>query len=403
MLNFNDPAVLADPYPSYARLARSAEHCADAGPGVARFASRPRASALLHDRAWRAARSTRRSTRSCPSRRGLRSSRSVRRCRTTCCCRTRRSTRDCDGWSARRFTPRRIEAATVDHRRDHGTILLAGHARGQTFDVIRDLAYPLPARVIAVMLGVPWDDLDDLKQWNDDAAAFLGGARTTNDPDGLARRTAESNTALVAYFERQVAAASGGPGRRSDLRPDRDRGAGRAPDRGGADLDLCLAPGGRPRDDHQPDRHGLLALLRNRISSRSGSRSRRSGRSRSRSSSATTARSSSCIGSPWQSSRVEGETVRPGDVVTLLLGSANRDAAAFPDPDRLDLRRRPRHYLSFGTGRTRVWGRSCAAGRGDRGDAADHTVSGLRLLDEEPLAWSPNPIFRGLLSLPVTL
>jgi len=28
---------------------------------------------------------------------------------------------------------------------------------------------------------------------------------------------------------------------------------------------------------------------------------------------------------------------------------------------------------------------------------------GLRLLDEEPLAWSPNPIFRGLLSLPVTL
>jgi len=43
-------------------------------------------------------------------------------------------------------------------------------------------------------------------------------------------------------------------------------------------------------------------------------------------------------------------TVRRGSEVALLFGSANRDPARFPDPDRLDLCRTDNRHISFGLG-----------------------------------------------------
>jgi cytochrome P450 len=48
--------------------------------------------------------------------------------------------------------------------------------------------------------------------------------------------------------------------------------------------------------------------------------------------------------------RVHGETIRQGDKVLLLIGSANRDERVFPDPDLYDLRRDTSEHLSFGRG-----------------------------------------------------
>ena len=45
-----------------------------------------------------------------------------------------------------------------------------------------------------------------------------------------------------------------------------------------------------------------------------------------------------------------GRTVRPGRILVLLLGSANRDPARFPDPDTLDVGRTPNPHVSFGGG-----------------------------------------------------
>jgi pimeloyl-[acyl-carrier protein] synthase len=46
-----------------------------------------------------------------------------------------------------------------------------------------------------------------------------------------------------------------------------------------------------------------------------------------------------------------GETVvEPGSQVLVSLGAANRDPAAYPDPDRVDLERTPRQHLAFGHG-----------------------------------------------------
>lgn len=47
---------------------------------------------------------------------------------------------------------------------------------------------------------------------------------------------------------------------------------------------------------------------------------------------------------------VHGTRIRAGDAVVSWLGSANRDGAAFPDPERFDVRRRPNKHLAFGIG-----------------------------------------------------
>ncbi len=47
---------------------------------------------------------------------------------------------------------------------------------------------------------------------------------------------------------------------------------------------------------------------------------------------------------------LHGQPIRKGDKVTLLYASANRDEAAFADPEHFDVRRDPNHHLAFGFG-----------------------------------------------------
>ncbi len=97
---------------------------------------------------------------------------------------------------------------------------------------------------------------------------------------------------------------------------------------------------------------------------------------------------------------IGGRLIRRGESVTLLLGSANRDPAAFPDPDRLDIARRPNRHLAFGRGIHYCLGAPLAVAQGG---------IALRLLFERchdwrtataPL-WSETFGFRGLKSLHV--
>ncbi|MFF9645849.1 cytochrome P450 [Kitasatospora aureofaciens] len=47
---------------------------------------------------------------------------------------------------------------------------------------------------------------------------------------------------------------------------------------------------------------------------------------------------------------IGGVTIRAGEGVVLANDIGNRDPAAFPDPDRLDVDRNPRHHVAFGFG-----------------------------------------------------
>lgn len=51
-----------------------------------------------------------------------------------------------------------------------------------------------------------------------------------------------------------------------------------------------------------------------------------------------------------QATEIAGEQITAGTPVTLCIGAANRDPAQFPDPDRMDIQRKPNRHLAFGSG-----------------------------------------------------
>ena len=73
----------------------------------------------------------------------------------------------------------------------------AARPAADQFDFIHDFAYPLPATVIADMLGVPRKDVDLLKKWSDLLAKFVLTSRA--DPERY-RLAAEGVVEMEAYF-----------------------------------------------------------------------------------------------------------------------------------------------------------------------------------------------------------
>ena len=79
------------------------------------------------------------------------------------------------------FTPKTVEGLAPFIRAFVDKALDAALARGR-MDVMADLAFPLPATVIAEMLGVPPEDRDRFKQWSDEASVALGNPPSNLSP-----------------------------------------------------------------------------------------------------------------------------------------------------------------------------------------------------------------------------
>jgi cytochrome P450 PksS len=99
-----------------------------------------------------------------------------------------------------------------------------------------------------------------------------------------------------------------------------------------------------------------------------------------------------------------GVTIPRGEMVHVVIASANRDGQQFPNPDALDITREPNRHLSFGLGAHFCLGAPLAR---LEGQLAINTL--LRRLPDLRLAvapgrlrWRRGLLLRGLEALPVT-
>ena len=108
-------------------------------------------------------------------------------------------------------------------------------------------------------------------------------------------------------------------------------------------------------------------------------------------------------GGRWPLERVEirGQAIEPGNMVRLLLGSANRDPEVFDDPDRFDLHRNNSRHVAFGKGLHFCVGAALGRLEGQVViPAVLRRFPELSLIDAEP-TWRASFVTRQLETLPV--
>jgi cytochrome P450 len=243
------------------------------------------------------------------------------------------------------FTPKAMDglrdhiAALVDQLVDD--VVDAG-----TCDLVKTFAFPLPAMVIAHLLGVPAADRDRFGTWSHKLGALVFGAG--DDPD---RRTqaVEGGSEFIEYFGWLVAERERNPGDDlvSALVAARQRDGLSAAEVAGA-CTLLLFAGHETTADLLAN--GTLAL------SRHPGQADRLRREPELWPSAVE-ELLRYDGPTKVQTRVVTEThtrgdheLGQGDVAFMCLNAANRDPGAFPEPDRLDITRDTRHHIAFGLG-----------------------------------------------------
>lgn len=100
----------------------------------------------------------------------------------------------------RAFTPKAVEDLRPFVQRVTTDCVAAMRTRleaGETVDVVSELAFPLPAIVIAELLGVPAEDRDEFKHWSNQLAVIVFG--TTGDPS-RALDAAAGSARFAEYF-----------------------------------------------------------------------------------------------------------------------------------------------------------------------------------------------------------
>ena len=250
-------------------------------------------------------------------------------------------------------------------------------------DVMQVIAWPLPATVIAEMLGVPFADRARFRAWSIAIARTLEPARSAAE----LQQARAAGEALHAYFEELIAE------RRAEPRDDLISALIAAEEAGDqlthdellVTLRLLLVAGHETTTNLIGN--GLLGLLRYPEQLQ---------QLRERPELMNTAIEELLrYDSPVQTdSRIAledvtigGATVRKGDQVILLLGAANRDPRAFDEPERLDLARDGVNHLSFARGVHYCLGAELARAEGQ--------IAFRRLLERYPtITLAREPVFR---------
>jgi len=261
-----------------------------------------------------------------------------------------------------------------------------------TGDLRAAITHPLPALVMAGMLGVPATDLDDFNRWALDIVFLVGSGRPTVE---LAVRTLNSVREMRAYMTDLVAR------RRRHPKDDLLSGMIAATEDGTALSEdemfanaLFLMTAGHETATNLIG-NAMVALLRHpsevaRLRADPGLYPAAVDEVlRFESPVQMTARVA------LEDRDVCGRPVGRGQAILIFLGAANRDPARFTDPDRFDISRHPERHLAFASGPHYCLGAHLA-----REEAMVllplliDQLEDLQLVDEE-IAWQETIDFRG--------
>lgn len=296
------------------------------------------------------------------------------------------------------FTPHRVERLRTRIRQIVES-LLEPHLPLGRIELMADLANPLPAIVSAEILGLPPSDHEQLKTWSADFAEVLGNFQ--HNPD-RAPRMLRSLDEATSYFREAI--------RRERNRPTGDSMISVL---AGAEIDgrrltddviiancILLMVGAQETTPNLIG-NGMLTLLRNR------SEFERLQSKLSLLPSAIEemlrfeAPSQHTTRVPQQDVSLGDKKISKGQSVITVMGAANRDPERFPGPDRFDITRNDNKHLAFGAGPHYCFG--APLGRMEASIAFNtlmERISEFSLASTRHI-WRDNLGLRGLTELPL--
>ncbi len=297
---------------------------------------------------------------------------------------------------AKAFTPRRIALLEPRIRAITGELLTAAGVAGH-LELVSQLAYPLPVRIISELLGVPVSDHPRFAGWSARLANSLQPGFGVAPEQAQARAAAAdaASEEFAAYFRELIALRRARP--EADLLSAmiaaEDAGDQLTEDELIATCVLLLVAG------HETTvgliSNAILALLRHPDQFALL-------RARPELASAAveeTLRYDAPVQLTGRVARgalqVGDVTARDGALVMLLLAAAGRDPEVHPEPDRFDIQRGPSNHLAFAAGPHFCLGAPLARLEATVavGEIARRVVAPS--LAEEELSYKPNLNLRG--------
>jgi cytochrome P450 len=256
----------------------------------------------------------------------------------------------------RGFTPRRI-AAWEGRVREIVDACLAKLRNGEGFDLIEDLAIPLPVTIIAEMLGIAPDKRRDFKRWSD---AIIDVATGPGRADPFSEKAQRTIIELTRYFQGVAEERRSQPTQDlvSAIVAEQDGGAALTVREVIQFVMILLVAGNETTTN----------LIGNAVNALLDHPDQLARVSEDASLVPAAIEETLRYDAPIQilfriataDTEIAGTTIPKGAFVAPLLGSANRDERRFQDPDRFDVGRDTHGHLGFGFGKHFCLGASLA-------------------------------------------
>lgn len=275
-------------------------------------------------------------------------------------------------------------------------------AGGET-DLVKGIAFPLPAAVISELIGAPHEDAERFKDWSDDLAlvAFGAGGEARAGRHERATRGLEEMLAYFGELLEHRREHPGGDDMVSSLLEGDETGEMLSDEEMKGMCALMIFAGHETTMNtiaatvYQLLRHpDQLALLKAdpKLSGKSVEEGLRT-------------EGAIKVLQRWvvADTSVRGQQIKAGSRVFLVLGAANRDPAKFERPDVYDITRAPNPHIAFGKGVHTCIGAMLA--RIEMRTAVGRLferLPNLRLADEAfTPEWNPSVASRSMRELPL--